>query len=101
LRSTDTHRAHLPLSTQYGQAGIKFEIRSPKLETISKVQKDNDSNSFGRDRQCFLGVLDIASFGFVSDFGFRASNFLSPLAFGHSHTAHSAKKIPDGVKRNT
>jgi hypothetical protein len=66
-------------ASQLGQAGIKFEIRSTKLETNSNSQKDNDPNGFGREQQCLLGASVIASFGFVSDFEIRASNFYRAL----------------------
>jgi len=59
---------------QPGQAGAKYEIRSTKLETNSNVQKDNDQNRLGRNLKMGFFVLVIPSFGFVSDFGFRASN---------------------------
>jgi len=44
-----------------GYLWLKFEIRSTKLET-----KSNDSN---------FKYLHILQFKFVSDFGFRASDF--------------------------
>jgi hypothetical protein len=59
---------------QPGQAGAKYETRSTKLETNSNVQKDNDQNRLGRNLRMGFFVLVIPSFGFVSDFGFRASN---------------------------
>ena len=68
--NTPTRRSRDPIC-----GGIKFEIRSPKPETILNVQKDNGPNKFAHGRQCLIGVLGIASFGFVSDFEFRASNF--------------------------
>jgi hypothetical protein len=62
------------LKARLGQAGTKFEIRSTKLETNSNVQKNNDPNRVGHDLSWFFGISVIPSFGFVSDFGFRASN---------------------------
>jgi hypothetical protein len=61
-------------TAQPGQAGTKFEIRSTKLETNSNVQKNNDQNRVARDLIGLFFVSVIPSFGFVSDFGFRASN---------------------------
>jgi hypothetical protein len=58
-----------------GQAGAKFEIRSTKLETNSNVRNDNDPNRFRHNLKWFFSVAVIPSFGFVSDFGFRASDF--------------------------
>jgi hypothetical protein len=42
-------------------------------------KKDNDPNRLGRDLRWFFSVSVIPSFGFVSDFGFRASDFLGTL----------------------
>jgi len=53
----------------------KFEIRISKSETNSNVQKGNDQDRLYCDRMWFLNVLDIRSFGFVSDFGFRYLDF--------------------------
>jgi len=61
--------------SQPGQAEAKFEIRSTKLETNSNVQKNNDQNQLNCNLLIVFSVSVIPSFGFVSDFGFSASNF--------------------------
>jgi hypothetical protein len=79
---TPEHGRRFPfIKARLGQAGTKFEIRSTKLETNSNVQKNNDPNRVSHDLSWFFGISVIPSFGFVSVFGFRASNFKRGVIF--------------------
>jgi hypothetical protein len=51
----------------------KTEARNPKQ--IQMFENGNDQNRLDRHLRWSLGVSVIRSFGFVSDFGFRASDF--------------------------
>jgi hypothetical protein len=59
---------------------FKYEIRSTKSETNPKSKCPKASVSANVARfECFEH-LSIWAFGFVSDFGFRASDFVLPIS---------------------
>ena len=57
---------------------MKSEIRNPKSETNSNSEVSNDKNL----KDTVVSSLWALNFGFVSDFGFRISDFFRASAFG-------------------